>query len=391
MEVIVGSKYLTSDISVSVDAQGREHLIVVAKSSWLIPEAGQRPRPISPVPIEKDDVFIGVPGESAMVYGSDIVRFKPRCDVLFNANVHSPDGQPLTEINAVWQVGPLRKGLKVYGPRKWRKRLGLLSLTSAEPFIKAPLHFGMAFGGTRTYTKGWNKDSPIMTEAHPTNPAGLGWFGARSDDSIDGQAAPQLEALNDPITKPSGKQKPIAFSAIARHWKPRPTFAGTYDAIWLQNVFPFLPEDFDEQFHQCAPEDQQMPYPSGGESVILRNMMEGRPDVRFTLPRLTHVKVRILRKDYSVEEPPVVVDTLYFEPDQARFTAVWRASIPIRRRIQEIATIAVGSVNTEWWHRKISGADGCVNCGATAADADGTSEKKPSAQDLFALVETKHA
>ncbi len=107
-----------------------------------------------------------------------------------------------------------------------------------------------------------------------------------------------------------------------------------------------------------------MDYPRGGEPVILKHMMAGRPEVRFALPRLDHMKVRVLRTDYSTEEPSAVVDTLYFEPDEERFSVVWRASVPIRRRMQEFNTIAIGPVDPSWWAAKAGGKQGgCVGCG----------------------------
>ena len=300
-----------------------------------------------------------------MLYGSDLVRFKPRCDVLFNAHAHSPTGNPVTEMQVGWQVGALQKQLKVIGPRLWRKRLGMLGFSRPEPFVKLPLHFGLAFGGTRTYETGSGDKKETLAEALITNPSGIGWAGKNTKDQIDGQSAPSLEAIDAPIKKPDGKYTPAAFSAIGRHWAPRKDYAGTYDETWQRDVFPFLPEDFDERFHQCAPEDQQMDYPKGGEPVVLTHMMAGRPEVRFALPRLNHMKVRVLRTDYSTEEPAAVVDTLYFEPDEERFSVVWRASVPIRRRIQEFDTVAVGPVSAEWWKRKMLGEDDCAGCGAT--------------------------
>ncbi|NHZ83535.1 DUF2169 domain-containing protein [Massilia sp. CCM 8695] len=363
MEIIVGSKYLAVEINCALDVKGREHLVVIAKSTWQIPGTGQRPKPLPPQPIEQSDIFAGDPENSPMLYGSDMARFKPRCDVIFNASAHSPDGLPAREIDVAWQVGPLRKGLKAHGPRHWKKRLGMVSLSSAEPVTSTPLHFGFALGGSRQYKKAFSRADAMLTESHPANPAGIGWYGSRATDEIDGAPAPSLEALDDPVRKPHGNQAPIAFSAIARHWLPRPRYGGTYDEHWEEEVFPFLPDDFDEQFHQCAPVDQQMPYPVGGEAIVLRNMMAGRPDVRFKLPKLDAVKVQILRHDYSADTPEAVADTLYFEPDQMRFSVVWRTCVPINRRVQEFKTIAVGPVNTEWWHQKTSGNGGCGNCG----------------------------
>ena len=348
-------------MTTALDVKGRDHLVIVIKASWQIPLAGQRPRPIAPGPLLPADDFYGEPGMSAMRYGSDFARFKPRCDILLDASAHAPEGEAVRELLVGFKFGKLQKGLKVLGPRTWRKRLGMLGLSDPEPFTRMPLHFGMAFGGTREYKKSNDK---VLSEAHLENPSGIGWFGPKTRSEASEMPAPSLEAVGEAITSPTGKYKPTAFSAIGRHWQPRPQFAGTYDAKWLQEVCPFLPEDFDEQYHQCAPLDQQIAYPTGGEEVVLANMMLGRSSVHFKMPKL-NMQVRILRKDYTVDTPTAVVDTLYFEPDKKRFSAVWRVSVPIKRRIHEFSTVAIGPVDVDWWHNKIMGLDGegCARCG----------------------------
>ncbi|WP_354684939.1 DUF2169 domain-containing protein [Cupriavidus necator] len=376
MEVVVAGRHLTGSAVVALDVSGREHLVLVAKATWSIPGPGERPRPLPPEPLAVADDFAGEPGQSALLYGTDLARFKPRCDVLFNACAHSPHGQPVNELLVAWQVGPLRKGLRVVGPRIWRKRLGLVSLSRPEPFTRMPLHYGLAFGGSRTYRTGRGDQARELTEACLANPDGIGWFGKHTVGDIDGAPAPCLEAPDDPVMQPNGRHKPQAFSAIARHWEPRRQYAGTYDEAWQKNVFPFLPEDFDERFHQCAPEDQQMDYPGGGEPVVLRHLVAGRDHVQFRLPALDTVQFRVLRKDYSTEMPQPVVDTLYFEPDAGRFSAVWRASVPIRRRLHEFAAIAIGPVDLAWWEAMQAGqAGGCVGCsGPRAADTEADDE-----------------
>lgn len=114
-----------------------------------------------------------------------------------------------------------------------------------------------------------------------------------------------------------------------------------------------------------------MDYPMGGEPVILRHLMAGRDHVEFRLPAFDTVHFRVLRKDYSTEMPQPVVDTLYFEPDEGRFSAVWRASVPIRRRLQEFATVAIGPVDPAWWEAVQSG--GCEGCSEPEAIEEGIS------------------
>lgn len=94
MEVVCSSKHLATSITTALDVEGREHLVVVAKATWRIPAPGERPRPLPPEALAHADLFHGAPGESAMRYGSDFVRHKPRCDVLFDACAHSPMAGP---------------------------------------------------------------------------------------------------------------------------------------------------------------------------------------------------------------------------------------------------------------------------------------------------------
>lgn len=368
MELFVASTKLRAETSTCFDTSGREHLIIVVKASWQIPAEGQRPRPIIPTPFSQGDEFYGEPGQSGMRYGSDFARFKPRCDILFDACAHAPNGDEVQELTVACQVGQFRKGVRVLGDRYWQKTLGVYSLSKPASFSSMPLHYGMAFGGTRSYQKGWGEGATELSEALLSNPAGRGWGGKRTGGTLDGQAAPNLEALGQRVSSPTGSYDPVALSAVARHWTPRTKYTGTYDKHWEEEICPFLPEDFDEQYHQCAPVDQQIAYPKGGEEVVLRNMLPGRGYVRFKLPRLDQMTIRVLRKDYSVETPTAVVDTLFFETEKQCFSAIWRASVPIRRRIQEFTVLAVGPINQAWWDRKRTGRDGCIGCGQEASE-----------------------
>ena len=83
--------------------------------------------------------------------------------------------------------------------------------------------------------------------------------------------------------------------------------------------------------------------------------------------------MRVLRSDYSQAAPEAVLDTLFFETEQQRFSAGWRASVEVRRRVGEFKTIAVGPVDPLWWQQQLGGGScrGCTDDTATAgADAD---------------------
>ncbi len=216
MQIHIGAKHLIADISVALDVSGREHLVVVAKATWRIPEPGQRPRPLPPEPLVMSDLFYGEPGESALRYGSDFARFKPRCDVIFDACAHAPDGQPVKQMDVSVQVGSMTKTLRVHGPRRWQRTLGLTQLSEPEPFTRMPLHYGLAYGGTRWYGEGDEK----LCEALLANPAGLGYAGRKTVAQMDGEPAPCLEDPKRPVRKPGGDYAPIALSAVPSNCPP---------------------------------------------------------------------------------------------------------------------------------------------------------------------------
>jgi hypothetical protein len=361
MEFAIGSKYAVADATLALDKTGQEHLLIVIKQTWKIGENGKPPRPTESEPLAYADLHVGEPGMSPPLYESDFVLRKNLCDVIFNATAYAPDDKPLTLLAAGYRIGEHQKAVRIVGPRFWKNGVLGISATEPEKFTEMPLHYGLAFGGARTRMKG---DQEIV-DTFQQNPVGCGFAPKASGSELDGMPLPCLEPFDQkvkPLSSPTNDYPAVAFSPVARHWLPRRQYSGTYDAKWKRDVFPFLPEDFDDRFNQSAPEDQQIPFPQGGEQVTLMNMMRGRREVTFKLPKLTNMPVRVLTKDFSVEYPQAVADTLFFEPDQERFSVVWRASVPIKRSIEDVKTIAIGGVCKNWWDAKVVGAEGCANC-----------------------------
>jgi hypothetical protein len=111
-----------------------------------------------------------------------------------------------------------------------------------------------------------------------------------------------------------------------------------------------LPADFDEAYYQAAPLDQQMPYPQGGEDVVLVNLSpEGR--LAFRLPTV-EVPVVFFRKKGERHETRAVIDTIVIEPDQGIFTMTWRASVPLKKNIFEIPQVLAGKMSRGWWRAR---------------------------------------
>jgi hypothetical protein len=325
---------------------GRELLVVVVKGTFDIPKSAAGPKLASEqFPIVEADTFTGEPGLSAPVYESDYAPVKARCDVLVNGSAYAPYGVPTTRVRVSLQVGEVDKHFDVVGDRVWKSDAFGASHTEPEPFTRMPISYDVAFGGVD------NLDlDPSKHEAHFSNPVGVGFYPRSKAEQIDGKSLPNTEETGRPVDSPKGVYNAMSFGPIGRGWPPRTNYAGTYDQDWIDNVFPFLPEDFDDRYYQSAPMDQQMDRLRGGEEVMLLNLTPEGQTV-FRLPKI-EIPVTFYFKNYEEKEIDAVGDTLIVEPDLGCFVIVWRASLPLRKNMFEVAQIVAGRMPSGWYRAR---------------------------------------
>lgn len=328
---------------------GRELLVVVVKGTFKIPRPGQEPELADQqADLVMSDEFTGEPGLSAPRYESDFAPAKPRCDILFNGSAYAPDGEQVKRIKVGLRVGNMEKTFSVVGNRFWRRWLGFTWRTSPVPFAKMPISYDNAFGGVdKTHP------NPKKHRFCLPNPAGVGFHSNLKRKDLNRKPLPNTEQTGQPVRWPRSKYRPMALGPIGRGWQPRPKFAGTYDQKWIDNVFPFLPADFDERYYQSAPADQQTEYLRGGEEVSLLNLVrEGR--TAFKLPKI-QVPITFYSKSYEQKESTPLCDTLVVEPDLNRFIMLWRATLPLKKSMFEIAQIIVGHMSRAFYRARASG------------------------------------
>ncbi|XXY44568.1 DUF2169 domain-containing protein [Sorangium sp. So ce269] len=367
---LVNATRLDMNATESIDKNGRPWLVVVAKGTHRIPadpeaapELSDRQRGLL-----YKDVFEGEEGLSTPLFENDLVPFKPACDVVVKGSAHAPQGKPVTEAIASVTVGPIKKAVRVLGNRSWVKRVAEYELSRPEPFVEMPITYSRAFGGAFDH-RAIGSEDPADFLAHPANLVGSGYARGKFLKLLAGRPAPNLEAPGSPVSDPEKLYAPMSLGPIARNWAPRLALAGTYDEAWRDEIFPLLPPDFDEHYYQCAPADQQMPYPKGGEEVTLLNLLPGGGLTRFRLPELELPMVALSsHRRIAVLTP--VVDTLAIDADAATFDLVWRARLPLARSLHEIHTVAVGSVCKRWWKSRVYGTDDCGCGGVEANDED---------------------
>jgi hypothetical protein len=248
-------------------------------------------------------------------------------------------------------VGNMTKYFNVVGDRIWDKGLLSVSPTPHKPFIKIPNTYDRAYGGVDTHP-----DNPEKIETYAKNPVGVGFYPYTYSKHLRGKPLPNIEAHGQPVKRKNGTYRPISFGPIGRNFETRLAYAGTYDQRWLEKDAPFWPKDFDYLYFQAAPPDQQIPYPKGGEKVILYNLS---PDgsLRFQLPK---IHMPILFTPHKGEDiiKEAVIDTVLFEPDRQRFMLTWRASLPLKKNCFELREIIAGELPRSWYRQRRAAAKG---------------------------------
>ena len=258
MDLLNGTK-MVAGYTLGVEPSAREHLVVVVKGTFDFPANGGEPTLAEEqATFVYADTFTGKPGFSAPLDECDFAFRKPRCDVLVNGAAYAPDGKPTTRVTVGLKVGPMRKVFDVVGDRAWSALPLRIAPEPPRPFVRMPITYDRAFGGLDEFSADKSRHSAYMQ-----NPVGRGYHRQLDIAFVDGTPAPNTEERDNPVGKPDGAYRPMALGPVGRGWQPRLGFAGTYDQGWLDNVFPFLPADFREDYYQAAPADQQIAYPKG--------------------------------------------------------------------------------------------------------------------------------
>lgn len=324
---------------------GRELLVVAVKGTFDFPKPGEQVKlSAQQVPLVEADTFTGEPGFSAPMYEVDYAPIKHKCDVLLNGSAYAPQGKPADRVQVGLKLGNWIKTFVVTGDRHWQAGL-TISPGNPSQFTVMPISYDRAFGGLDNFHEDKEKHTAYML-----NPVGKGYHSNLSSSLVDKTPMPNTEAVNQPVTQPDGAYQSMAFGPVGRGWSSRLKHAGTYDQDWIDNTFPFLPADFKEAYYQAAPDDQQIPYPKGGEEVVMVNLTpEGR--TAFHLP-VIDVPVVFFRKKGERHETQAVIDTVVIEPDKRIFTLTWRACLPLKKNIFEIPQILAGKKSKAWWRAR---------------------------------------
>ncbi len=314
-----------------LDSHAQQFDVLVLSARFEAPPEGNTMLADLQSPVREQDMYNGEPGLSSVRYEGESATEKQFVDVVINGRAYAPSGKSVKQVTVGLRIADINKQLLVVGDRFRSK-----GLSSPMPFTSMPILYERAFGGTTS------------RGCYSWNPIGIGYKGARSKQ-------PKIETELPNILHGGSNlksQEPAGFGVLARSWRSRICFAGTYDEVWQKEQYPLLPLDFDPRFYQIAPTDQQSKIIHGGELVEIRNMTpEGL--WRFKLPHLD-VPVRLLYPNYG-DIAALRLDTVMIEPAGYRVTMIARAKIPVVRKLGPLMEIVVGHVSGAWWRARLQG------------------------------------
>ena len=304
------------------DVEDNSFQVVILRGTFnVIPDA-----PLQPArdqePLTTSDEFYDHPNTSSVRYESDLVPYKPRSDIIFNATAYAPGGRALPSWIAGIQVGRKQKSLLVTGPRYWKHYLvSGWKACAPEPCTEVPIRYEHAYGGQWQH----GEEAGVCEE----NPVGVGYVNKKYLDRSQLLPAPRIMSPDDLILELGKNYKPEGFSAIAKSWLPRRKYGGTYDEPWLQQRRPKLPKDFDYAYYNGAHPDLIYDgYLKGDEAVALKHLHSQLQILKFSLPAYRVGAVITDKDDYRYGALGNL-DTVYMDIEKMRVYLAWRITLPL--------------------------------------------------------------
>jgi hypothetical protein len=321
---LVNETPFKATMAVLPDRAGIDTLYVVVKATvTLQPRIALAPEQLPPV---MADEYYGDPASTSLKAVSDLHIGKPGTDVLITGHARSP--RPATEMTVLVSVAERQTSLRVLGDRVWR---GDGTATAPEPFTEMPLVWERTYGGRHA--------SGERELAEERNPVGCGFLGERDPAELEGSPAPNLLDPKAPQERLGDAAAPACFAPSAGAWLPRREFAGTYDAAWQRSRAPYLPDDFDPRFLQCATGELCFErFLEGGEPVRITGMTLEGP-IEFAIPTVRpQIEVVVAG---SPDTPRAELETLWIEPDENRALLTWRAQLGVDRKALRVEKVTI--------------------------------------------------
>lgn len=216
--------------------RGQLQISVAVKAAFQLDPSVGALSPIGTELVALERTYDASPTRSVEV-SSDLAPYKSRCDVTLVGHAHAPLGTPTTRSST--RVAIVRDdGQKLVDKA--------LSIASPTPFTSVPLTMEQALGGPGQPNP-YGTDAPVVVD--PVDP-----------------------------------KRPGSYAPISRFAPPRRALAKGIERKALESAVLDLPEDMQWDYFQCAPRDQQIEPPRGGEWLVLDGVHPSLPRVQCRIP-----------------------------------------------------------------------------------------------------------
>ena len=241
---------------------------------------------------------------------------KPHGEVLVTGSCFSPNQEPVAASEVEVRVGDFEKKLLVFGNRTWQP--GNIP-SHPEAFVELPITWNNSYGG----------------QGYDRNPSGKGY--KTSFTQIGGPLPlPNIENERLLVGSPNDQPEPACFAPLDMSWPQRFQKCGTYGGKWLEERWPWFPDDFNPEFFNTAPEDQFVNgFFQGEEKVIIKNMHPALPLIVSQLPgqrpRCFVTRKKELSPDAESEFVEVhhQIDTVWLFPKVLRGLVLYRGTLEV--------------------------------------------------------------
>ncbi|UUM32456.1 DUF2169 family type VI secretion system accessory protein [Vibrio japonicus] len=287
------------------DENGDEVWVVVAKRSWQL--KGSDWYELEESEIFDDPQYLGESGHSAMKVDHEFSYTKANTDVLIFGKARSLGKKPVVYQECrVLIDGHIDKTLAIHGERVWVEHGSSVTLSNPRPFIEKDIDYSCSIGGD------------IRNR--------IGGGIASSNRELLKQKVPSIFYPREDWNATGSRVRVAGFGPVPPFFESRQKLAGTFDEEWLENRKPMLPLDFDKQFYQSAPKDQQCQgYLEGGERLVMSGFCHDDA-ISFRIPKDKYQAIATF-KDGSYQAD-MAIYTVFVDSENKKISISYTASIP---------------------------------------------------------------
>ena len=228
-----------------------------------------------------EDQFAGDPAFSPLIAEQDIAPGKIGTDLTLAATARAPGEKPLSDWPVAVSVpGRLHYAFQVRGPSCWQQSGNRIWKRSPpQPVSEVPISYALAFGGQAPGPQG-------RDVVHEVNPSGIGLITRERLAEGRDIAVPQIGTLAEfMVDDPLAIMTVHGFGPVAKAWLPRRAQAGRFDAEWLRERHPRMPQDYSLRFWNAATGPLQLDPPLRGDEEITVSGISSDPQpVTLRLP-----------------------------------------------------------------------------------------------------------